>query len=346
MDNIDTLTSEQVAQLARRVAEGIVTLDDPFVKAPAVDDYVLGDFAYHGSYAWLRVRVGFTDFDVKLYAVTDLRLQVPAAALVAVLADSILARIAEIASTRVSRSAKIGKARAILDKALARHDVGVDLEGFEPTGESIMETMKGHDLRLEATFRLLSHTLCTRLECHEGWTGRDFAQWVAASVPHQRRRRAQLARLKKFGAALEVDALAEQAILEAGRTVGDVASELLHRATSLNDDGSPSIIISGEWPKDALYIYVRDGCMVASVTLPGVGVLNSRGLTLDSRLPATITSVLAGRSPSTVLDHPLLRKGVKIQRIDISQPNQTIIRLKATRRALTASEIEGRSMAA
>lgn len=62
--------------------------------------------------------------------------------------------------------------------------------------------------------------------------------------------------------------------------------------------------------------------------------------------PPTIANVLVGKSPLLVLDHSLLRKRVRIRRIDTSSPSHTFIYLRAKRRDVSDAEIEGTSIAA
>jgi hypothetical protein len=340
------LSAGQLAELAGLVTDGIAILGDANVRAPAVADYVVGAFARRTGSAWLQVKIDFSDFDVCLYAFKDPLLEIAIADRLVVLADNIVKRVAEIAANRKRRSAAIQKAREITEKALRRHDAGITVEGFGPAGESIMTSMRNWPLRLEATFRLLGDDLSSRLQCCDGRTGRDFASWVNVSAPNQRKRLKQLARLEKCGAIIEIDVLAERAIRDAGRTVGEVASELLAQPLSENVNRHPDVSLSGQRSVDQLRVAVRDGCIVAFVTLPGIGILHSGELVLDSCVPPSIANILVGKSPSLVLDHPLLRAGVKIRRIDTSHPSQTFIYLKVKRRGVSDAEIKETSIAA
>lgn len=346
MDDYNTLSRGQIAELAGLVTDGMAKLDDASVKAPVVEYCAVGAFARRSGSAWLKVKIAFSDFDVSLYALKDPRSEIALADRLVLLANNIVERVAEITSKRRGHSAAIQNARTMMEKALRRHDAGITVEEFGLACESIVIPIRNSPLRLEATFRLLDNYLSNKLQHCAGRTGRDIVSWVNASVPNQRKRLKRLIRLEKCGAIIEIDVLAERAIRDAGRTVGDVAAELLSQPVSDYAGNYPGVILSGQRYIDELRVGVREGCIVASVALPGIGVLHSGELVLDSCVPLSIANILVGKSPSLVLDHPLLRAGVRIRRIDTSHPSHTFIYLKAKRRGVSDAEIIAASIAA
>ncbi len=333
----NTLSNEQIAELAQVVAEGVAGLGISELRAPAMEQYRLEPIEIGGRVAHLSIDVDFGEFVLKLLStkgeVAEFNVQQ--------LALLILWRIREVAVTRVARAANIAKARSMLQRSLERQGAGISLVDLQPEAEFISSSLRGKPFQLVAGLNLLDDALNITLQSFEARNGREFVKIVTCAAPAQRRRLRQIERLRARGAVLEIEALAERAILAAGRTVGEVAAQLLDAVGERQ-----AVVLAGTRRLDPVTVCIRDGCIVSSVALRGVGHLWSTRLTIDSDLPETVAMALIGKPASAIVDHASLRGPTRIHKVDITSPGQTFVFLKRQCRLVMADEINGSAMAA
>lgn len=231
-----------------------------------------------------------------------------------------LAQVVDKARARIEAAlGRNGGTARLLTVGLGTHDI---CYGINMRQVAIVAEIERLDARLEPEI--------VRLDCE---IAKDIIDVVVAERSSQKQRAARRARLAAKGGRFEIDAVAMAAIEACGRTVEDVASELLNGmpsvALSVQDGSSPSKLIAS----------VMEGRIVVVGHIGG----DDRSFHLIDRLivarPAFAASELtplAGRPVHSLFDHPATRAAGRIGAIDneSERGNQTIFRLGTTRKSV------------
>lgn len=129
----------------------------------------------------------------------------------------------------------------------------------------------------------------------------------------QARRLATIERLKRSAGVLEIEAMAEHAILTAGRTISDVVGEMLRRRTEFKGYG-PIVTLWGEAQgREQIQVLVRDGCIKLVAGLKDFVFNEQRDFTISHRFPEIVRASLAGAPLRTLFEHPFFSGEAEIE---------------------------------
>lgn len=253
------------------------------------------------------------------------------------LAKLFVQRVREVHRARQRHMDQIARARRMIDAAIERSSAGMTLVSLKTTPQRVDANLIGSDLRLEATVSMLNDALAPYSQRIAAWTPRELAKSVTSYGCGQRKHLRALTRLKASRAVLEIDALAERAIALAGANLADCATALLTNCDPQQGLGQALILSENADVRSSLY--VRSGCIMASVWLSEVGLVAGRTFILNSYFPDAVTDALAGRAATTIIDRPLLRN-IRILSAQRHEGTQTLVQLRMTKRFINAVELD------
>ncbi len=188
---------------------------------------------------------------------------------------------------------------------------------------------------LMMSVRLLDASLKPYVQVLDGWSSVELRDELLDHVPGQRRRLKRLAKLREQGAAFEIDAIAENAIREAGGNISEIARKL-----AVTDGNGLSKPVPPSKSADETRIGMSDGVIRCHSPMADGVVISGSELSIERELPITLALGLVGRPATAVIDHPILRGAATISSV-ARAGERTIFRLRVKRRVVTATELAG-----
>lgn len=192
--------------------------------------------------------------------------------------------------------------------ARARSDIALNALGMNLCWFADEENPSRRNLWAELTVLddlLETYTVRERLDGRRGSS--RFRRYVAA----QKKRRAALDRVEKKGGILEIDLMAEYAIVESGHTVGQIVNMMQE-----NRDKRHSVVeairLSFDPLDDEISVYVRDGRIELDFCVGSVRTMRPGLLEVEQIWPTTVTVGMANQHLCQIIGHPLLKPDAMI----------------------------------
>ena len=329
------LDADEVKYLAALVTDRLAELRDPRVCAPTAAGYRANvHWQPHNMYGLsVDIDIGPTVLTLRRQAAPwkeGDRWDVPR------LANWIFQQV-QVAHSDTSGLAVFEDVAASLRAKLKRERSDIELLSVRPGPYGIggMYSLAGQ--HFHARLRLLDNMLLFRPHLIMGRTIRSLCHEVACLTEAQRSRRIRLDRLQSTGAVLEIDAMAEFAIVASGLKVVDVVRTLLDRHRRGRGQWMTVNLLKGidDW---RVQVCAGDGLISMSASLPPLTWKGDEGL-ISLGLPETVKSALVGKSLSTLIDHPLLSSAARISFLQDYRDSSVKVGVERDRRPIRRDEV-------
>ena len=325
---------------AMRVAVGIAAMHDPSIRAPARNQYwnghVVLDDGENGS---LLVDVGVYGMTLRIHA-DETHFETAPLDGGAGLAALIVARVAEYADNRQAHATELADLRKGIEGRLARERSGMTLVKVMSVAVPAEESIAGNSILMIAEIKVLDATLRRHSRWIEAWDEREAVAEIDEIAPAQRRRSEAHERLDAIGAAIEIDAVAERSIAAAGRTVAEVARELVLFHARDECDFPYQIQASGG--AVGTMLTMQDGCIIAQLEVPGKVITRGGRLQLYQAIPETVAIAAVGRPATDVVDLPALRGIATITKAKVvEETHRSYFDMSIPRRPIPKADMGG-----
>ena len=337
MNDQITLDAPQLRMLSAMVADLTDRIGNPGVTPPTAELFEATPFSYAYTIQTLKVDIDTGGFVLPLCACA-FETHTDGNADLARLAGAIAARIAAASRGRGVIDERLEKARQAAEHAAAR--IGARVLEVRLARQPTEQRLAARDRCLEVDIEILDDALRPTVETLLGYTPREFRGAIAGRGQQQRKRHARRSGLRADDL-VEVSAVAEAAILFAGRRVGPVVADLLAAETC----GQWTQLSGTHW-KDHVSVRLLDGLLVCSAMIPGVGYIDTMELWINGVLPETVQNALRGKRLDRIADHPILRCDARLGQSRITDGNRTDFKFKAARRTVTGKEAWPQALAA
>ncbi|MBA2933062.1 hypothetical protein HZF05_03020 [Sphingomonas sp. CGMCC 1.13654] len=332
----ELLTAAQMQRMIDRVADGIRAIGHPDIKVPNTSSFCVERDRFNRA-PGLIVSIDVGDFVLPL-AVGGSRFRNCQDAELDAAADEIVQRAAELARMKDRWARRFAATREVLEAKVARDGLGMEVRGLWPMSKRVNDSLIDADAEMEADIIMLDDALRPYTRRLHAWSGRKFQGQINGYVPEQKRRLRALERLRERGAVLEIDGIAKGAIVTAQRDVNEVAVALV--ANCDEDTGQGGFVTLGSGQADGAAVCLRDGRILASVSMPSVGRLYGTELVLDQAIPETVVSALIGEPATKLIDHPALRGTAVIAAANVVRGTRTDVKLRTDRHDIQHVECE------
>ncbi|EZP50058.1 hypothetical protein [Sphingomonas sp. RIT328] len=306
-----TLTEAEVERLSILVGRRLADLRDPDVRAPTPADFVAEEHWSPSNRYDLAVDVdvGTTVLTIRNQSGGHFPMSGGRVDLDALSRDVMMHVFLAVADEPGIE--RLGIVEAAVRAKIARGRLPMELLSvrFAPAGFGRPQPLA--DRGFWVRMRLLDDLLQPYVELVEGRSAKEACQDVGRLRKAQTARRNAKARLDRQGAFLEIEAVAEHAILAAGRTVGEVVETMLAERKEGVGCGR-HVTLWGHLDGEHVSVVARYGRLRLEADLPGIRLTWNTGLRIR---PALRDPVASTRSwvVGDLVRHPLLPTEADVQ---------------------------------